>query len=369
MSKTKAELTAPNDHQFEVSLFGPGKGEAVAVHLGGGDWITVDSCRDQVTDTHPVLSYFQDIGVDIDKQVHLVVGTHAHDDHVAGISQLFAAATGAKYVSSPAQTAEEFFAAVEADADIESELRTSTRAEFREVRAEIVRRGRSGQGKSPWRLAVEQKVLWERKASSVLPAARVLALSPSDDAIHRAQEYLAEGTAKADARRRLSRSDPNEFSVALWVEFGNDAALLGADLEKGPTGCGWHGVLSSHTPTGRASLHKVPHHGSTHAHSDGVWSQLLTTDVVSLVAPYRPSHLPRPEDVKRIVRLSGSAFVTALPDLRTASAPVRRAAADLAQVGRNVREPHGRVGRISARKSAPDAHWSVLTASPGRELR
>ena len=63
--------TAPGADTFEVSIFGPGKGEAVAVHLGGGDWLTVDSCIEQETKVHPVLRYFEGIGVDPSSQVNL----------------------------------------------------------------------------------------------------------------------------------------------------------------------------------------------------------------------------------------------------------------------------------------------------------
>jgi hypothetical protein len=66
---------APADDQFEVSIFGPGKGEAIAVHLGAGEWLTVDSCVEQVTGDHPVLRYFDQIDVNVENRVLMVVGT------------------------------------------------------------------------------------------------------------------------------------------------------------------------------------------------------------------------------------------------------------------------------------------------------
>ena len=39
----------PASDVFEVSIFGPGKGESIVVHIGNGRWIVVDSCRDQIT--------------------------------------------------------------------------------------------------------------------------------------------------------------------------------------------------------------------------------------------------------------------------------------------------------------------------------
>ena len=39
----------PRTDELEVSLFGPGVGECVIVHLGAGEWMVVDSCLDPAT--------------------------------------------------------------------------------------------------------------------------------------------------------------------------------------------------------------------------------------------------------------------------------------------------------------------------------
>lgn len=39
-----AVATPPVADELEVSVFGPGVGESVVVHLGHGDWMVVDSC-------------------------------------------------------------------------------------------------------------------------------------------------------------------------------------------------------------------------------------------------------------------------------------------------------------------------------------
>ena len=59
----------PKDNEFELSVFGPGVGECLVVHLGMGKWIIVDSCLDK-TGTGPVaLEYLNSLGVDIESQV------------------------------------------------------------------------------------------------------------------------------------------------------------------------------------------------------------------------------------------------------------------------------------------------------------
>jgi len=44
---------APAADEIEVTLFGPGYGEAIAVHLGEGAWLLVDSCIDPESKAPP----------------------------------------------------------------------------------------------------------------------------------------------------------------------------------------------------------------------------------------------------------------------------------------------------------------------------
>lgn len=77
----------PAAHEIEVSLLGPGYGEAVAVHLGDGAWLLVDSCVDPGSKAPASEIYLDKIGVD-PSQVRTIVASHWHDDHVRGISRL-----------------------------------------------------------------------------------------------------------------------------------------------------------------------------------------------------------------------------------------------------------------------------------------
>lgn len=347
-----------------MSVFGPGRGEAVLVHMGGNDWVTVDSCIDQVTQLNPVLEYLDHVGVEVSDAVKLVVGTHAHDDHIAGISNLFQRAESAQLVLSSALTSTEFFAQVEADHDIEKQLRLSVRAEYRSVLAEAqLRRTR---GLSKLKRAVSQRLLWSREASPDLPAASIIALSPSDEAVTRALGFLAEGTAVAGHEKRLRASDPNEFAVALWISFGEISVLLGADLLVGPSGCGWGAVLEEFEPPSKASLYKVAHHGSPNADHDGVWAELLEEDPVAIAAPFRGGHAPRPtpDDVERIIGRPGQLFLTAQSKVPARSRAVARTQASLSGLARDVRDENGRVGHVRARRTHGQSKWTVDLASP-----
>lgn len=354
----------PAPDEIEVSIFGPGKGEAIAVHLGNSQWITVDSCRDQSTKQNPTLEYFSRIGVEVARDVRLVVGTHAHDDHIAGISEIFAAARDAQFVTSTALTSTEFYASVVADADIESQLRQSVRAEYRKVILEARDRGKFPDGRRPILKALEQKELWSRSADRDVPYSRVVALSPSDEAIDRSMELLRQGSARVDSRRRLSVGDPNEYAVALWIEIGDVSVLLGADLITGPKDCGWNAVLTSHSPATKASMHKVPHHGSINAHHPDVWSELLDSEVISLMAPFRAGRtmLPTQSDIERVASRSSETYLTAKPGVPTATDSVRKTKAALSGIATDVREPYGQVGHVRARHNA--GGWTVETFAP-----
>lgn len=362
---TSTKAAGPGPDEVEVSIFGPGKGESILVHLGNGDWMVVDSCIDQVDRQHPVLRYLSEISVDVSTQVKVIVLTHAHDDHIAGASELARAASSAALVTSSALTAPEFFAQVEADANIERQVRPKVREEYR--------RFLSLAGPPPKRRitrAVEKLEIWHRKSNDASPAARVVALSPSHHAVTRALSYLAQGTAKVEDRRRLSDADPNEFALALWVEVGQSRMLLGADLTAGPAGCGWRAVMEWFEPDSQATYFKVPHHGAPNAHHPPVWSELLKEKPVATLAPYRAGRTkrPAPGDIDRICALAGAAFTTADPAAITPSKQVKRVRAALGDVGRNVRDVWGRSGQVRARRRAEDSTWRVETFKPAFQL-
>src|SRR5271170_7292865 len=92
---------APEIDELEVSVFGPGFGECLAVHLPGGKWVLVDSCRDAGGD--PVtLAYLRSLGVEPATDVSTVIASHWHMDHVDGIAELVAACESAEPVASAA---------------------------------------------------------------------------------------------------------------------------------------------------------------------------------------------------------------------------------------------------------------------------
>ena len=356
----------PEANSVEVSLFGPGKGECAAVYLGDDRWVIVDSCRDQRERVNPALSYLERLGVDVSKSVLLVVATHAHDDHFAGISEIFDACESAKFVCSAALTAPEFFALTDADERVHAGLPKRAYREYSRIFEIVESRGEGGF--TPLLYAWEQKVLLS-DAHGAYPM-RVIALSPSNVAFTRAQRALASAIPKANESKRIEAIDPNELAIALWIEVAGKAILLGADLPPGPGGCGWQAVLATFAPASKGEVFKVSHHGSVTGHYDEVWTSLLDDSPLAMLTPFRGSSklLPDSTDVDRIYSLTNKAYITASPQRPVVSRAMRKEAAAIGPLARNVRDPWGRCGQVRARSSVGRDDWTVECFAPARRL-
>jgi len=356
----------PPDHDvIEVSIFGPGKGESVLVHLGHGKWIIVDSCVDLQADTIPVVDYLRSLGVSIENDVLMILGTHAHDDHIAGISRVLAECESAFFACSSALTQEDFAAVLEEDLQAQWSLRKSSYSEYREVHRIVnLRRKAAGGHKRFLKRAVEDLPLIN------LDWASVRALSPSNEAVTRSLQKLATLAAAKGEPRRLAEADPNEFSVVLWIESLDKVMLLGADLLKGPSGCGWAGILSDFKPGKRASLFKVPHHGAPNADDARIWDQLLEDEPVALLAPYRAGRRPRPDpaDRSRICGRTSQAFITASPAIPAPNKAVKAQRVQLGPLASNARDPWIGVGQVRARSRPGEAGWQIDLLPPARSL-
>src|SRR6266568_2380652 len=89
---------APKRDEIELSVFGPGFGECLLLHLGHGEWLLVDSCVDQRRREQPALAYLNRIGVDSEQAVKVIVTTHWHDDHIRGMAEVVSTCAAARFV-------------------------------------------------------------------------------------------------------------------------------------------------------------------------------------------------------------------------------------------------------------------------------
>jgi hypothetical protein len=361
----------PDPEEVEVSIFGPGKGESVVVHLGHGKWIVVDSCINQKTGVVPALDYLVNLGVAVKSDVLMVLGTHIHDDHIAGISHMFGECDNAFFACSSALMGEDFVSLLEQDFQAEFDLRKSAYSEFRKIYEIADERRKSSPGRRFLKRAVEDLPLLELSSGGNEPYAVVRALSPSHEAVTRSLQRLAQVTVMKGKPRQPFRGDPNECSIALWIQALDKVLLLGADLLKGSSGYGWAGILSEFKPTTQASLIKVPHHGAPNADDPEVWSQLLIDQPVALLAPYRGGQHKRPDanDVARILKRTSRAYITASPDVPSPRVGSKAQQATFGNMAMNVRDPWGAVGQVRARSHRSEYEWHIELDTPALELQ
>lgn len=232
----------PDADELEVSIFGPGRGECIAVHLGCREWVIVDSCVDPGTGEAVALRYLREIGVDAASAVKLVVVTHWHDDHIKGVSQVVQAAANAQFVCSAKERPGIFMAVATAG---RPDLGHTGLDEFSEVLQVLQSRRQSRQRKESvgpiW--ASEGTLLYQSSDNG--HGARVVALSPSPGtealALSELESFIAQKNAP---QRRAVALSPNQRSIVLWVTAGDNSVLLGGDLEQSANpAIGWQAVV------------------------------------------------------------------------------------------------------------------------------
>ena len=145
-----------------------------------------------------------------------------------------------------------------------------------------------------------------------------------------------------ETKARIPRLSPTEASVALWVDFGDFKLLLGGDLDK-------RGLMAvavdQARPPGRASVFKIPHHGSESSDEPAVWHQLLQSNPVAIVTPWRrvDQVLPSKSDANRILSRTSSAYLSSA----TSDLPGGRKDPQNHTVARTLRESGARLRRLA----------------------
>lgn len=335
----------PRDDEVELTLIGPGYGESVVMHVGDGAWILVDSCGS--SDAPAALDYLRAIGVDPSQAVAMIVATHWHDDHIRGLARMVQVCEKASFCCASVLCDEEFLTIIRA---LEGRHYASCGSGVSEIHGVISVLAKIS---STPTFAIANRDIFAKGIC------RIRALSPDDQTFLRFMRALGRLIPEAgQAETRIPSLSPNAASVVLRVEVSDVAVLLGSDLEKG----GWLKILQDKSrPPDTASVFKVPHHGAESADEPRVWKQLLDTDPVALLTPWRRGGhtLPSNRDVQRIIARTSRAYATARAD---ASQPARRTHA----IDRTIRESGIRLRRTPKqgavrirRRLGSGAGWQV----------
>ena len=245
------------------------------------------------------LGYLRGIGLDPADAVSLVVATHWHDDHIRGISELVEVCDKAVFSCAAALCTEEFLSVLGA---LEGRPATASGSGLRELHRVFSLLSKRS---APCRFAVPDRRIFSRNECEIW------SLSPSDRAYQTFLQQIGQLVPREyEAKRRISPLTRNNAAVVVLVCIGDVAILLGADLDRR----GWLAVLEDYDEAKRkASVFKVPHHGSSNAHEERMWNEMVGANPIVAVTPWRRggAELPTPQDGRRILRFSSRAYVTA----------------------------------------------------------
>lgn len=351
----------PAPHEVEISVFGPGLGECSVIHVGDGDWVIVDSCRDQATGRPVALDYLHALNVDIRNRVQMVVASHWHDDHINGLDELLCEAHNARFVNSAAHELGDIVRLTKLSA--KAPLASATRT-YEKILQILQARKLAGERRAAVGpvLAGANKTLLSLTSPGRLVPAEVCSLSPSDGVMHLAKQETATALAAVQQRRRPVRQQANQLCIVLMLRFTHFSALLGADLENtaGITE-GWNAIIhSQERPKGTSAFFKIPHHGSNNADAAGCWTHLLSPNPIAVVTPYSCSRLPRKADIERICGNTSLAYITSEP----ANAGVPRRSNMVDKTLRNIvidrRVLTTKMGQVRCRFDASSPHLKPL---------
>ena len=351
----------PAHNVMEVTLVGrsSGYGECIILHIGNESWVIVDSCLG--ADSRPAaLAYFHDLGLNPSEVVRLIVTTHWHDDHIRGMGELVEVCDEAIFCCASALCTPEFLTSMDAIASRPMSQVGSGMQELYKVRSLLEERF------SKPVFAIANRRIFSRNSCEIW------SLSPFDkevDAFLQGIDRLR--PQERETKRRTPTLIPNKVAVVLLIKIDNTAVLLGSDLEKG----GWLEVLgTSERPSSKASVFKVPHHGSQNAHEDRVWNEMLHSDPIAALSPWRIGgrSLPTESDVKRILSFTRKAYATAPRDISS-----RRPARNRNRtVVKTIREVSKRISRIAQppgmvrlrREFGSQTDWNIETFGSACQL-
>ena len=353
-------IRVPPEHNvMEVTVIGPGYGECILLHIGKGSWIIVDSCLN--SEARPAaLKYFHDLELNPAEVVRLIVATHWHDDHIRGMGELVEVCDNAAFCCASVLCHKEFLTAVGALANRPMSTGGSGMREFYKVLSLLEERS-----SVPVR-AIANRIIFSQDSCEVW------ALSPFDkefDAFLREMGLLL--PQEHETKRRILALTPNKVAVALLIKIDDTAILLGSDLE----GRGWLEILNApESPSCKASFFKIPHHGSQNAHEDGVWNEMLHSDPIAALTPWRRGgrELPTAGDVQRILSFTEKAYATASRNdpisksMRDRSNPVERT---IRETGVRIKGTRLSPGMVRLRREfGSQINWNIETFRPACQL-
>jgi beta-lactamase superfamily II metal-dependent hydrolase len=293
---------APANDEVEITVFGPGYGEAIAVHLGDENWIFVDSCISPQSKISASLEYLKKIGVPF-SCVHTIIASHWHDDHVKGLTAMVEACQNATLFVSGVFNKSEAHAFLSAYGGRAVTAHTAGAKElFNAVHA----------SKKPVEFTNHRTLIWEGTIQG--RKMRAVAFSPTPAACAQSLAHMAQLLPGIrDPIKQVVELKPNLEAVVINIDLGDDAILLGSDLEDHGE-LGWTSIVGDQwcLRNQRASAYKISHHGSSTGDHPEIWSGLLTKNPIAVLTPFINGsvRLPGPADRDRIMKQTEFSYMS-----------------------------------------------------------
>jgi len=339
---------APKSDEVEITVFGPGYGEAIAVHLGDGCWILADSCELPSTKKAASLDYLERLGIPF-SDVKVIIATHWHDDHVKGLSSMAEACTNATvYISDVFNNKEALVFMNAYGGNVASKQTGGTKELYKAI-----------QTPNRHAFAHQQSIIWEGNVQG--RKMRAVAFSPTHAAkaqsIAHFAQYIPSGY---DPINHAPELKPNLEAVVINIDLGEDGILLGSDLEESGE-LGWSAIVGDDwcLSNQRASVYKVAHHGSANGDHPDIWSKLLLETPAAVLTPFvkGSNNLPNPADKARIVGRTSKAYISSNGSKKALMN--EKLEKRMKQICKNIAVINTAFGAVRFRKKIGEADWGV----------
>jgi len=258
-------LPALSSDSLALLVFGPGTGELVMVRAPPGEWIVVDGCSaDRVAYAQAALDFYEAVP-------RIIVLTHPHSDHAAGVADLVE-----RFTPEDAPKVWPLLGMVQPP---DTEGAGDTHDPQGALRGGLAERAVAAI-RSRWELHADCQWTMRIGDQRSLGQATLTVLSPEASV----QERV--GAAYRSGRR----VQWNDVSSALLLEWKGLRLVLGSDLEKR----GWRAALRRWSNLAIHRALNVPHHGSRGALVAGLLSApSRAAEPVWVATPFASRNLPR----------------------------------------------------------------------------
>jgi beta-lactamase superfamily II metal-dependent hydrolase len=358
-------MNKPDDNEIEISIFGTGSGECLAVHIGSGKWILIDSCYLSKNKSPLNINYLESLGLNLRSSIKLIICTHWHDDHTRGLSEIFDA-IDAPIVLSVALQQIEFLRL----ATMYQALRVPT--SFSSGVYELSKIFESKQ-KNP-----SKKIIFAinnmRKIVEISEGNHAILefLSPSDEDV---AEAIKNFSALIPLNKECTKTIPainNDSCIVTLINILSDSILCGADKEcSNSAEKGWGIIFRNFISQGyrKSSVYKIAHHGSKNGDHECIWRGILNENPIAILTPFLRSRLPRETDIERINKNTINAYSTG-PKRPSKSAllPEEKKLLRDFDMDKKICQINKNYGQIILRKKIASPTWTVSTIGTAYKL-